>query len=291
MTDRPKQASSPVVSSPPGGRLRFAAAAGGVAFLAIQLVVGYQIGQFQLPGGEVLLWSATGDALLAGTGVYSGAPGTESFYYAPPWAVFFAAFSWLGPVALQVVIWVIDVACLRYLAGSWLRVGYLCWMPLMAFEIASGQTNLTLALGIVAAIRGSSALAVPGALAKLSPILAVRDPRPFLLALAIAVAITLPWLGLWPDWISKLTGSATLQIGNTIPVPLPIRLVAAAALLAVRRPTATALAATIAIPAFHWASLVVLVAPLVVWAESRWPAARTTPAAAVISPSQAPAAT
>jgi hypothetical protein len=267
-----------------------------VAFTAIQLVVGYQIGQFVLPGGEVLVYAAAGDALRAGADVYAGAPGTETFYYAPTWALFFAAFSWLGPVALQVVMWIVDVACLRYLAGSWLRVGYLLWMPLMAFELASGQVNLILAAGIVAGLRGASALTVPGVLAKLSPILAVRRPRPFLVALGVALLVTLPWLGMWATWIVKLAGASTLHVGNPIPIPLPIRLVVAAGLLVVgslgaaavgsraawtarerwlrpAHPWAVALAATISIPAFHWASLVVLIAPIVVWADARWPIA------------------
>lgn len=250
-----------------------------MAFTAIQIAIGYQIGQFVLPGGEVLVYTAAGDALRAGADVYAGAPGTETFYYAPTWAVFFAAFSWLGANAVQVAMWVVDALCLRYIAGSWLRVGYLGWMPLMAFELASGQTNLVVAAGIVAAVRGDAGLAVPGVLAKLSPILAVRRPRAFLVGCAIALLVTLPWLGLWLAWAVKLTAASGLHVGNPIPIPLPVRLLAAAALLVVRRPWATALAATVAIPAFHWASLVVLVAPIVVWLEARQPvASAATPA-------------
>jgi len=263
-------------------RLQIAAAAGGLAFTAIQIVVGYQIGQFVLPGGEVLVYTAAGNALRAGADVYAGAPGTETFYYAPTWAVFFAATSWLGANAVQVAMWIADALCLRYIAGSWLRVGYLGWMPLMAFELASGQTNLVVAAAIVAAIRGDTGLAVPGVLAKLSPILAVRKPRAFLVGCGIALLVTLPWLGLWLTWAIKLTAVSGLHVGNPIPIPLPVRLVAAAGLLLLRRPWATALAATVAIPAFHWASLVVLVAPIVVWFESRKPvpapAAPATPA-------------
>jgi hypothetical protein len=262
-------------------RLQIAAAAGGVAVTAIQLAVGYQIRQFVLPGGEVLVYTAAGDALRAGADVYAGAPGTETFYYAPTWAVFFAATSWLGANAVQVAMWIVDALCLRYIAGSWLRVGYLGWMPLMAFELASGQTNLVVATGIVAAIRGDTGLTVPGVLAKLSPILAVRKPRAFLVGAAIAVLVTLPWLWLWLAWAIKLTAASGLHVGNPIPIPLPARLVAAALLLALRRPWATALAATVAIPAFHWASLVVLVAPIVVWLETRRPA---TNAAAPATP-------
>lgn len=270
-----------------------------MAFTAIQLVVGYQIHQFVLPGGEVLVYAAAGDALRAGADVYAGVPGTETFYYAPTWALFFAAFSWLGPVALQVVMWMVDALCLRYLAGSWLRVGYMGWMPLMAFELASGQVNLVLAVGIVAGLRGASALTVPATLAKLSPVLAVRQPRPFLIGLAVALLVTLPWLGTWWTWTVKLAGASTLHVGNPIPIPLWVRLVAAAVLLVVgsvgvRRPWPTirravmqpehpwaiALAAAIAIPAFHWASLVVLIAPIVVWADSRWPLAAGSTASA-----------
>ena len=124
-----------------------------------------------------------------------------------------------------------------------------------------------IAAGIVAAIHRRPELAVIGAFAKLAPGLALdpRDWRRVLVTGALAVAITLPWLHLWPEWIAQLLLFAGLPLGPQVPIPFPVRLVAALAiLLAFRTPWARALAATIAIPAFYWGSLVVLIAPVAI---------------------------
>ena len=98
-------------------------------------------------------WTSTtpaGDALRAGKVVYF--PG---FLYGPPWAVAFAAVSWLGPAPVHATILVLDVVALWTIAwGNWRRLGYILWFPLIPFEIAAGQLNLVIAAAIVAAQRG-----------------------------------------------------------------------------------------------------------------------------------------
>ena len=59
------------------------------------------------------------------------------------------------------------------------------------------------------------------------------------------------------------------DVGPQVPVPFVVRLAVALPLLVARRPWAVALAATLALPAFYWESLVVLVAPLCLFLRSR----------------------
>ncbi len=232
------------------------------------LAWGFSTGHFSVPSGDALIWDRVGDDLRAGRDVYAFQPVlTDSFLYAPPWAVIFAALSWLPVVASYLGIVVLEVAALRYLAGSWIRVGWFCWWPFVAFELPSGNFNLIVAAAIVFAIRGEPRYAVLMALAKVAPALAIRprDWRNALLALTVACLATLPWLWLWPDWahqiVSALNGPT---IGPQIPIGLPVRLVAAVALLFARRPWTTALAAVIATPAFYFGSLVLLLAPIAI---------------------------
>ena len=253
-------------------RALVALAAGGVAFTLIQVVVGTQTGLFPIPPGDTLIWDRVGDALRAGEPIYYRAqPLTDSFWYAPPWAVAFALISWLPTWVLHLILIVVKVAALRLIAGSWLGAGIAGWFPLVAFDLASGSFNLLMAAAIVEAVRGRPRLAVVAALAKLGPLLAV-DPRQWrtvAVGALVAIVVTLPWLSLWPAWIGQLAGNIGTALGPEIPIPFPVRWVLAAGLLLVRRPWARALAATIAIPAFYWGSLVILIAPVAVFLRAR----------------------
>jgi hypothetical protein len=165
----------------------------------------------------------------------------------------------------------VKIVSLRVIAGSWLGAGVAAWFPLVAFDLASGSFNLLMAAAIVAAARGRPELAVVAALAKFGPILAI-DPRQWRSVLPIAVVaalITLPWLSLWPEWIGFLVAYAGSALGPQLPIPMLLRWALALGLLALRRPWTRALAATIAIPAFYWGSLVILVAPVAVWFRQR----------------------
>jgi hypothetical protein len=111
-----------------------------------------------------------------------------------------------------------------------------------------------------AAQRGIVAPLPWAAFAKLGPALALppRRWRTFVLSGATAIAITLPWLSLWPEWVAYLLGAPRDPGWPTI-IPLLYRLPFILGLLVARRPWATMLAAAIAIPGFYlvtaWATL------------------------------------
>jgi hypothetical protein len=191
--------------------------------------------------------------------------------------VLFAALSYLPPVAAYVLVVCAEIAALRYMAGSWRRFCFLLWFPLLPFELLGGAINLILAASIVAAIRGDAWLATLGILAKLSPAFAVdpRQWRRYVVPVAIAVLVTVPWFWLWGVWIESLLRALNgPPLGPYFPIPFAVRLLMALALVATRRPWAMALGAAIATPAFYFVSLVLLIAPLVVAFPS--PAVRRT---------------
>ena len=257
------------------GKGTIALSFGGVAFVVLQLVIGAQMGIFPVPGRDEFIWDRVGDALWTGAPVYYNAANLiDSFVYAPPLAVAFGLLSWLPLVAQHWLFFVVRILALRVIAGSWVGAGIACWFPLVAFDLGGGNFNLLVAGSIVAAVFGRPSLAVWTGLAKFAPLLAIhpRDWKPALVTLAIAVGSTLPWLYLWPQWAGLLIADFGDPgvLGPQIPIPWVLRLaVAAGLLLFVRARWARALAATFAIPAFYWASLVVLIAPLAVLARDR----------------------
>src|SRR5262249_7585405 len=125
-------------------------------------------------GRDVDLWLRVGASVRAGVSPYGAGPLESAFYYAPPWAVLFGALTWIGKPLLWAGIGLLEVLSLRYIAGSWLRVGYFGLCFLTGAEIVSGAFNLVIAAGLVAAMRGDSRLAALTALAKLSPAFAIR---------------------------------------------------------------------------------------------------------------------
>jgi hypothetical protein len=183
---------------------------------------------------------------------------TGFFFYAPPWALGFAVTSWLPTTVQAGLVFALEIVALRYLAGSWLRVGYLGLLPITGAELGNGSFNLVVAAAIAAAMRGDGRLAAFMALAKLSPILAVSDYRRVSVTLAAACALTLPVLGWWAEWVSLLAWTnENFRIGYQI--PLVPRLAIALALVAlVRRPWARGLAAVVAVPAVYSYSLVLV---------------------------------
>ena len=254
-------------------RILIAAAFGGVAFTALQLIVGSEAGLFPIPGRDELLWDRVGDALWTGMPIYyiASAP-TDSFVYSPPLAVLFGLVSWLPLVAQHAIFTVLKVLALRVIGGSWLGAGLACWFPLVAFELGGGNFNLIVAAAIVAAIHRRPELAVVAALTKFGPGLAL-DPRDWRRVAVVGLvmgAITLPWLHLWPEWIANIVAISAIPFGPQIPISFPVRLAAALIILAAYRTTwARAIAATIAIPAFYWGSFVVFIAPVAVILRER----------------------
>jgi hypothetical protein len=256
-----------------------ALSAGGVAFAVIVLFEWIPISGARLGGGDIATYGQVGRQLLDGT-LYSG-PALGSFLYAPPLAVVFAILSLLPAQAEHLLLGASEVLALRYIAGSWRGAGLLCWCPLVPVELATANINLLIAATIVAGVHGSGMGPALGALAKFSPAFALdrRGLRAFLLTLAVMGVLTLPWLWLWPAWITHMVGALGVVIGPQIPISLVLRLPVAAVLVATRRPWARALGAVIAIPGFYWLSLVVLVAPWAVycegWQQRRHPVRRS----------------
>lgn len=246
---------------------------GGVAFTAVQLIVGTEAGLFPIPGGDELIWDRVGDAIWTGAPIYYRAPNpTDSFWYAPPVAVLFGFLSWMPIVLQHWLFTILKVVSLRVIAGSWLGAGVACWFPLVAFELGGGNFNLLIAAAIVLAIHRRPEGAVLGALAKFGPGLAIdpRDWRRVAVVGAAFAALTLPWLHLWPEWTGHLIANIGFPLGPQVPISFPVRLAAAlVVLLAFRTTWARALAATIAIPAFYWGSLVVLIAPVAIVIRER----------------------
>lgn len=262
-----------------GGRgrnlLLFGLSVAGYLVMAYIIWWGFSVGHFHAPGGDAAVWDRAGDDVRAGRTPYELVRDnpTDSFWYAPPFAAVFAVTSLLPPVASWLLFVGLEVAALRYVAGSWRGVGIAGLFPLTAFELVSGNFNLVIAAGIVAAVRGHPALATLMSFAKLSPALAVspRDWRPAVRAAAVAGLVSLPVWWLWVPWVQTMIAAYGQPLGMQIPVPFPVRLALAGGLLLLWRPWSRALAAAIAIPAFYWASFVVLLAPVsLVHLSLRW---------------------
>lgn len=246
----------------------FGLAVGGALATVLYLWTGTAMGIFAFPGGDYLyVFDVAGDALREGRSPYGLAGVEQALFYAPPWALIFAAISWLPPFLAQGFLEAAELFALRYIVGSWRRVGYVAWCPLLAFELVVGNTNLIVAGLIVASVRGHAWAGILGAAAKLSPILAVRDWRAGLRWTIVLGLVSLPWMAGWLGAVGEALRHGTG--GPLFPVPLPIRAVAALGLLVLRRSWATTAAAVIAIPGFYYQSLIMLVAPLAVWAETR----------------------
>ena len=233
---------------------------------------------FAGPPPDLAIWDRVGDQVRAGISPYAtDIPWDTLFFYSPPWALVFGATSWLPQLGQALLVGAASVLSLRYVAGSWLRVGYLGLIPLTGGELGNGSLNLVLAAAIALAVRGDGRLATFTALAKFSPILAVRDVRRVVPVLVVATLVTVPVLGWWLDWLRLLAfTNANYAIGY--PIPFVLRLVAALGLLVVTRdrPWARVVAATIAVPALYSYSFVLLYALVALPASAPAPAPTRT---------------
>ena len=228
------------------------ALAGGAVTLGV-MIWGISTGRFGVPGGDVANYLAAGSRLAHGDLVYAGSwnvPGTV--YYAPPVIVAFSALALLPSTLVWVALCLIDLAGLRYLAGSWRAAGLWGLVPLTGFELVGGNPVFAITAAILFAARASSGPLAIATLVKLGPLFALprRGLRTFALWLGIALLITVPWLGLWPQWIAFLL---TAPIGGAWPVivPLLVRIPIALVLLALRRDGPRMLAACLLTPGFY----------------------------------------
>lgn len=229
--------------------LGYAVTVGTVAFILLNFKFGH----------DLLIWDRVGDQVRAGLSPYGrDASVHEWFFYAPPWALWFAAGSWLPFPVFAAAHMTLEVLALRVCAGSWQRVGYVGLVPLIGYELAIGQVNLILAAGVALALRGDGRLAALGALAKWSPALAISDVRRAGLTAAIAVALTLPVAWLWGEWAEMMLAAA--RVDQAAPMPYVARLaLALGVIVVVRRPWARGLAVFLALPNFSAVAYVLLV--------------------------------
>jgi hypothetical protein len=212
-----------------------------------------------------------GDALRSGAPVYTtGVAEGLAFLYTPVWAVLFAAISWLPGWLLQTGIMALDLAALRYAIGSWLGVGLFGWYPLVWFEFSSGNIDILIAAAIVMAWRHSAVPLAVVAFAKVSPLLALNPKRlrEFVIVAVVLLVITIPWAGLWIDYVQFLARQPSVT-GTVIAIPWFVRLPFALLLLLPGRPWTSALAAIVAVPTWYWYTSVMLIAPLRLYVDGR----------------------
>jgi hypothetical protein len=275
---------------------------GAFAFVTIEASVG---GQWFRTGPDLDAYLRAGHALLDGAPVYVGQIGeATNFPYGPPWAVIAAALALLPPLVVQATIIVLDLAAMRYVAGSWRGVGWILLWPLTAFELSAGNIDLLIAAALVLAWAGAArtragASAPPAAVvrgvlgqavaearkvgllvlvafAKLAPAIALPPVRwrGVVLAAAMCGLVTLPVLHLWPEWFAYLLRQPA-SIAISLPVGpwylrLPVALVLAVlGSVILRRPWLSALAVVVAMPSLYLSTTVILIAPIRLWLDGR----------------------
>lgn len=176
--------------------------------------------------------------------MYDHAPATRDAYlYSPAFAQVLWPLAQL-PWHVFGVLWSLaaTVAVLWLAAGAGRR-----WMGPLAllgtFEVLTGNVNWLLALVAVLGMRRPGAWAVV-ALTKVTPLtgplwfLVRREWRGLAVAVGCTCAVTALSVatapGLWQDWVAFLAehaGSSTGQVGSSLMPPLPVRALAAAALV------------------------------------------------------------
>ena len=206
-----------------------------------------------------------------------------AFRYGPPIALAFLPFHALSWTAFITVWTVILAAALAPLGRTW-ALACAAIYP-VAMELSAGNVNLLIALAAVVGFRWPATWAFV-LLTKLTPgvglvwFVARREWRHLAIALGATAAISLVSFvlapHLWAQWFDALRSMIGIEPeGLHVPIPLPVRVVASALLVAwgarTDRPWTVVVAVTLSMPTVFPASLSALVGLIAV---DRWAAAR-----------------
>jgi len=266
---------------------RFLVGAAALTGLGVTIIAVGQLYPNGLTAGvDLVAYIRAGSAIREGGPVYTtGIATTAAFLYPPTWAVLFAPLSLLPGALLQAAIMALDVLVLRYVLGTWWAVGLMGLFPLTWFGLGSGNVDILIAGAIVAGWKRTSIPLAIMTFTKIAPAFALdlRRIREFVLACLILVAITIPWLGLWPEYVRFLAAQPAVA-GTIIPIPWYLRLPFALLLLVPRRPWTSALAAIMAIPNWYWYTSLILIAPLRLLLDERREGRDVVPASASAGP-------
>jgi glycosyl transferase family 87 len=185
-----------------------------------------------------------------------------SYLYSPAFALLIAPVSWL-PWAIFNAAWTtMNIGIVWTLAGRWSLLALL-FLPI-PMELVAGNVHLVYAAVAVFGLRYPALWVIP-LITKVTPGIGLlwfvvrREWRNLAIALgATAALVAVSYLlapGAWRDWATLLLGSDTAPTatpGFFIPVPLPVRLVAAAAIVVwgarTDRPWVLPIAMTLALP-------------------------------------------
>lgn len=224
-------------------------------------------------GDDLAAYMGAGEAFRLGEPIYFGRITEQGvFLYSPVWAILFAPISLLPPLPVHIALAAVDLLCLRYLARSWRAVGWLLLIPVVPFSITSGNIDLLIAAAVVLAWRTTAGPLTLLASAKVAPAFALPLARwrEAAALTGLMIVLTLPWAGLWLEWLAFLADQPT-RIGLMLPIPWWARLPIAALLLIPRRPWTSALAVAIAAPGFYWTTTVLFLAPARLFLDRRQP--------------------
>ncbi len=199
-----------------------------------------------------------------------------AFRYGPPIALAFLPFHALSWTAFITIWTLILVGALLFMGRSW-ALACAAIYP-VAMELSAGNVNLLIALAAVVGLRYPATWSFL-LLTKVTPGVGLvwfavrREWRNLAIALGATAAISLvSWLiapQLWGQWFDALRSMVGIEpYGAHLPIPLPIRVIAMAVLVAwgarTDRPWTVVVAVTLAMPTVFPASLSALVGLLAV---------------------------
>jgi hypothetical protein len=202
-----------------------------------------------------------------------------AFRYGPPIALAFLPFHALSWTAF-ITTWTLVLVTALVLMGRRWALACAALYP-VALELSAGNVNLLIGLAAVVGLRWPATWSFV-LLTKVTPGVGLvwfavrREWRQLAIALGVTAALSVAsWViapQLWGQWFDALRSMIGIEPeGHHLPIPLPIRVIASAALVAwgakTDRPWTVVVAVTLSMPTVFTASLSALVGLLVV---DRW---------------------